>query len=167
MAKKRRKKRSTSLPKSEVWIVLAFILSFLAWGLTRCNFGIRDYLASKKSEVVETKDTLSNTANSTSNSITDPRRETIHVTELYITIDSFNFRTTPKLDGAVIKKLRLSEKVVYLNQVTDFSQKIFVNQNWEDEPWVKVRTIEGEEGWVYGAGVSYYDEGHKQRTDGN
>ena len=167
MAKKRRNKRGTSLPKSEVWIVLAFVLSFLAWGMTRCNFGIKDYFASKQAEIVENKDSLANASNSMDGTSTDPRRETIHVTELYITIDSFNFRTTPKLDGAVIKKLRMSEKVVYLNQVTDFSQKIFVNQNWEDEPWVKVRTIEGDEGWVYGAGVSYYDEGHKQSIDGN
>ena len=161
MAKKRRKKRGTSLPKSEVWIVLAFVLSFLAWGLTRCNFGVRDYFATKKNEITTTEDSNANSQDADNASPSDPRRETIHVTELYITIDSFNFRTTPKLDGAVIKKLRLSEKVVYLNQITDFSQKIFVDQNWEDEPWVKVRTIEGDEGWVYGAGVSYYDEGHK------
>ncbi len=164
MAKKRRKKRGTSLPKSEIWIVLAFVLSFLAWGMTRCNFGVRDYFASKKTALVEQKDSLADDPNPTAG-IADPRRETIHVTELFITIDSFNFRTTPKLDGAVIKKLRLSEKVVYLNQITDFSQKIFVNENWENEPWIKVRTIEGEEGWVYGAGVSYYDEGHKTLTD--
>ena len=163
MAKKRRKKRSSTLPKSEVWIVLAFVLSFLAWGLTRCNFGIRDYFAGNKAEVIATKDTVSNSTNQTLG--IDQRRETIHVTELFITIDSFNFRTTPKLDGAVIKKLRLSEKVVYLNQITDFSQKIFVKESWEDEPWIKVRTIEGDEGWVYGAGVSYYDEGHKIITD--
>lgn len=166
MAKKRRNKRGTSLPKSEVWIVLAFVLSFLAWGMTRCDFGIRDILPTKETVKVE-NDTSNIGSTNNANTLNDARRETIHVTELYITIDSFNFRTVPKLDGSVIKKLRLSEKVVYLNEITNFEQKIFVNQNWENEPWVKVRTIEGDDGWVYGAGVSYYDEAHKKPIESN
>lgn len=77
-------------------------------------------------------------------------------TRLYITIDGLNLRATPDLEGDLIVKLPLYEEVFFLNEVTDSTQQINLGYEVADEPWVKIKTKKGHEGWVYGAGVHYY-----------
>jgi len=52
--------------------------------------------------------------------------------------------------------LVLYEEVHFLNEITPFTEKISLGTSVADEPWVKVKTKRGGEGWVYGAGVYYY-----------
>jgi len=77
-------------------------------------------------------------------------------TRLYITMDSLKMRTGPSLDSTIVARLPLFEEVIYLNEVTAFSQKINLGPEIADEPWVKVRNRTGQIGWIYGAGVHYY-----------
>lgn len=76
---------------------------------------------------------------------------------LYITIDQINMRVDPNVASRVIRKLDLHEKVYYEGETTEKTKEI----DWgggvvTNEPWVKVRTLRDELGWVYGAGVHFY-----------
>ncbi|MEM8909005.1 MAG: SH3 domain-containing protein [Bacteroidota bacterium] len=75
---------------------------------------------------------------------------------LYVTIDGLNMRTGPHLDSTVIRKLKLFEEVIFMNEVTDSTQQISLGTEMANEPWVKVKHQRGYVGWVYGAGVNYY-----------
>ncbi len=82
---------------------------------------------------------------------------------LYVVIDNLNVRKTPNLKGVSLGKLRLYDKVVFLNIVTDKPQKVNLGTEVANERWVKIKTKKGTVGWVYGAGVNYY----KMKRKGN
>jgi hypothetical protein len=75
---------------------------------------------------------------------------------LYVTIDGLNLRTAPHLDSTIIRKLKLFEEVIFMNEVTDSTQTISLGKEIATEPWVKVKHKRGFVGWVYGAGINYY-----------
>jgi len=77
-------------------------------------------------------------------------------TRLYVTINGLNIRSGPSLDSIILNKLVLFEEVYFLNEITPFTEEISLGTSVADEPWIKVRTKQGREGWVYGAGVYYY-----------
>jgi hypothetical protein len=82
-------------------------------------------------------------------------------TTLFVTIDGLKMRKEPGLKGAAIAKLDLYEQVYFLNKRSDFTQEISLGKEKVTDHWVKVRTKEGKEGWVFGAGVNYYKEKRK------
>ena len=77
-------------------------------------------------------------------------------TTLYSTIDGLNVRVQPKLGAPIIGRLKLYEPVTYMNEVTDSLFTIDLGDIEPTEPWVKIRLESGKQGWVYGAGVSFY-----------
>lgn len=83
-------------------------------------------------------------------------------TTLYSTIDGLNVRVQPKLGAPIIGRLSLYEPVTYMNEVTDSLFTIDLGDIEPTEPWVKIRLENGKQGWVYGAGVSFY----KYRLEG-
>ncbi len=95
----------------------------------------------------------SSTSGTAALNITDPSSAS---SKLYVTIDGLNMRTGPHLDSTIIYKLPLFEEVMFLNEVTDSTQKISLGTEIADEPWVRIKHKKGRTGWVYGAGVNYY-----------
>jgi len=77
-------------------------------------------------------------------------------TVLYVLLDGLKLREGHHLDSTIVKTLKLNDEVYYLNETTDFKQKINLGDRVAYEPWVKVRAYTGHEGWVYGAGVHYF-----------
>ena len=75
---------------------------------------------------------------------------------LYVTIDGLKMRKTPDLKGDLVTKLELYEPVFFLNQKSEKTEEISLGYEKVTDHWVKVRTREGKEGWVFGAGVHYY-----------
>ncbi|MEL6356311.1 MAG: SH3 domain-containing protein, partial [Bacteroidota bacterium] len=65
-------------------------------------------------------------------------------------------RKGPGLNYPKIDRLALFTEVEYLNEVTDSTFQINLGEVTPDEPWIKILTPTGKEGWVYGAGVNYY-----------
>lgn len=84
------------------------------------------------------------------------------ITRLFVTFDGLNVRTGPGLNYSKIDRLKLYDEVIFLNEISDSSYQINLGQITPDEPWVKVKTPNNKQGWVYGAGVSYY----KKRLEG-
>ena len=87
-----------------------------------------------------------------------PEAQTViqKVTPLYSTINGLNVRSGPSMKNGVIKRLSLYEEVVFTGEVTDSLYSIDLGEITPTAPWVKIRLADGKEGWVYGAGVSYY-----------
>jgi hypothetical protein len=78
------------------------------------------------------------------------------VTPLYSTINGLNVRSGPSMKKGVITRLKLYEEVIFAGEVTDSLYSIDLGEITPSAPWVKIRVKDGKEGWVYGAGVSYY-----------
>jgi hypothetical protein len=87
-----------------------------------------------------------------------PAAQTVieRVTPLFSTINGLNVRSGPSLKNGVLARLPLYEEVFFTGEVTDSLYTIDLGEIEPTAPWVKIRMADGKEGWVYGAGVSYY-----------
>ena len=82
-------------------------------------------------------------------------------TMLYVTIDQLKMRKEAGLKSKTIGQLDLYEQVYFTGQRTEWTQEISLGYEKVTDRWVKVRTKDGKEGWVFGAGVNYYKEKRK------
>lgn len=154
------------LPKLEILLILLFFIVFIVWAIPKCSKNKATINEPEKAQesvtdtVLNQKDTLPklviNLADSTKTENNEP------FSQLYVTIDELKLRRGPHLDSTLLIKLPLFSKVYFLNEVTDFRQEINLGYEMANEPWIKVRTKQGIQGWVYGAGVNYY----KKKRDG-
>jgi hypothetical protein len=148
------------LPKFEIFtIVVLFIFAVVIIG-KKCK-SMESRFEPPTSEVVEEQKSAVDTLNVDTLVAVDPnkKQEPFNFWEysrLYITIKNLNMRKTPDLNGDLITKLELFEEVFFLNEVTDSTFQINLGYEIANEPWVKIKTKKGQEGWVYGAGVNYY-----------
>lgn len=78
------------------------------------------------------------------------------LTTLFVTFDGLNVRSGPGINYGKVDRLKLYDEVVFLNEITDSTFQINLGSVTPDEPWVKIKTPSGKEGWVYGAGVEYF-----------
>ena len=174
------KKKKSILPGVEITIIIVFFISFMLFAIPRCNEKRQEYAstnaADNSKELVEETPSNQTTANPKPDSIlvpvgtappaintpviqSPPTLQTTNVntaTRLYVTINGLNIRRGPSLDSIILNKLVLFEEVYFLNEITPFTEEISLGTSVADEPWIKVRTKQGREGWVYGAGVYYY-----------
>ena len=163
------KNKSGILPKFEVIIIAVFFFSFIIWAASRCG----DIKQAAAEGLAEDETNEQVTVTGTPEGIADVvgesnRRDTVYLTRrdtmtnervygrLYITIDNLKMRRLPGLKGDVITQLPLFSEVAFLDEVTDSTFQINLGYETADEPYVKIRTAQGKEGWVYGAGVNYY-----------
>ena len=146
------------LPKFEVLIIAVFFISFLVWVVPKCNRAVLP----EETPIEETvaTDTTANaitaadtTVNATPKPSTNPAP---NYSKLYITIDKLNVRRSPELNADVLTQLSLFDQVYFLEEVTDSLYEINLGYEVAKEPWIKIRTQKGIDGWVYGAGVNYY-----------
>ncbi len=162
------------LPKFELLLLSLVLLTFAIWAIAKCNQqrGLAADTPEPEHTVTasspEDPDSLppmiadsttfrsSGTAPSGSPAAPPGGRTVVERSVLYVTIDGLKLRAEPGLDAKVIGKLPLFEKVYFMDEVTDFTQKINLGLEEADEPWVKIRTKKGRVGWVYGAGVNFY-----------
>ncbi len=76
-------------------------------------------------------------------------------TKLIINLDNLRLRATAGEKGKEISRLAKGSIVTEAGEVSDFTTAIRLRGIQFDEPWVKVKTEQGVEGWVYGGGVSF------------
>jgi len=161
--------KASGLPKLELIVVAVFLLSFIIWSASKCSrtrteLRQEDMLAQET--VQESRvDSLAR-IKAIQDSLTRIRQEQAArrkknaYTPLYVTIDDLNVRNAPDLDGEVIVKLPLYAEVEFMDEWTDFTTEVNLGKEVTNEPWIKIRTAKGREGWVYGAGVHYYKMRH-------
>ena len=76
--------------------------------------------------------------------------------KLYAWVDKLRLRERPETKSKVLAELKEGEELYYLNEKTDFTERINLRGQVFDEPWLKVRTANQKEGWIYGGGVKFY-----------
>ena len=176
-----KKKKKSVLPNIEVLIILVLVCSFIMMAVMRCNETKAAYEGTEEAPIVEQTTTTTNipTTTTATNPVVNttpatPQQTTPApppivssptntvapttriVSRLFVTLENLNLRTGPHLDSTIVAKLKLYEEVMFMNEVTDFSQKISLGPEIADDPWIKVKSLKGHVGWVYGAGVHYY-----------
>jgi len=62
-------------------------------------------------------------------------------------------------NSPIVITLKEGEPLDYGGERSDFTEKISLRGTLFDEPWLKVTTKSGKEGWVYGGGVKFYKVG--------
>lgn len=149
-------KKSGFLPKFEVIIIGIFFLSFATWAISRCSATKKKYKEEIAMDAMEELgvDVQPIQRDTTPKVVIEKVQE--RFTPLYATIDGVNIRSEPKLKSKVIKRLKLFDEVSFLYEVTDFKEEIKLGDSIAVAPWIKVKTNEGKEGWIYGACVHYY-----------
>ncbi|MFT4758984.1 MAG: hypothetical protein ACI9XO_004797 [Paraglaciecola sp.] len=159
------KRKAGILPKVEFLIIGVFFISFLAWTIPKCSSRIvhedsepaENALTSNPVDTVVALIPVRADTLVTTNPILTPSSVIANdYSSLYITINNLKMRRSPELKADVIAELSLFSKVFFMNEVTDSLYEINLGYEVAKEPWVKVRTKKGKEGWVYGAGVNYY-----------
>lgn len=81
-----------------------------------------------------------------------------------VNVDGLQLREAPGPQGKVLQGLKLGEALTDLGEVSDFTTAVRLRGVAFDEPWIKVRTESGKEGWVYGGGLSFESIQEGKRT---
>ena len=164
--KKVKKEEGGLLPKVELIAIFIFFLSFIIWAMSKCSSTQVQYEqdAAKNNKQTETpvKEIETETIKKPIAAATGEKNKAPvkaapeKVTVLYVVLDGLKLRKGPHLDSSIVRTLKLDSEVYFLNDVTDFKQEINLGDRIAIEPWVKVRSYTGHEGWVYGAGINYF-----------
>ncbi|GIV31835.1 MAG: hypothetical protein KatS3mg030_137 [Saprospiraceae bacterium] len=177
----------------EVFIIGLLSLFFLVWAVSKCNSSKKAYMAKtaeqarldslaradslaalpKATQVDKSAQALPAPPNangsspptasgSSATATPDPNAD---LARLYVVIDKLKLRKEPGLKSEVITELPLFELVYFLNEQTDTTYEVNLGRMVVKEPYMKVRTRKGQEGWVYGAGLSYMKKKHPGTLD--
>ncbi|MBK8877328.1 MAG: SH3 domain-containing protein [Haliscomenobacter sp.] len=76
-----------------------------------------------------------------------------------VNVDGLQLRAAPGPEGKTIRGLQLGESLTDLGEVSDFTTAVQLRGIAFNEPWLKVKTEKGEEGWVYGGALSFSSGG--------
>ena len=74
---------------------------------------------------------------------------------LYPNIDHLRLRTEPTTTSEVVASLRLGDAVYPTGTLSSFTSEITLRGIRFTEPWVQVKTVDGEEGWVFGGALNF------------
>ncbi len=91
--------------------------------------------------------------------VTDPEpdtpKENTAPTKMIVNIDNLRLRSTAGEKGEEIGRLKEGTVLYDLGEVSDFTTRVQLRGIWFDEPWLKVKTEQDLEGWVYGGAVKF------------
>jgi|GEM_PF-1593230 len=68
-------------------------------------------------------------------------------------VDLLNVRAEPNTSGNIVASLRENAAVTYTGERTDDLHTIELRGISFQEPWLKIRTSDGKEGWIFGGAV--------------
>ncbi|MEM6318829.1 MAG: SH3 domain-containing protein [Bacteroidota bacterium] len=163
------------LPKVEIFLIFIFFTVFITWTMSKCSSTQEQYAQESADVEISTVDESTTSDQSSESTVevapTEPEAKIAYRsrrgTVLYVLLDGLKLRRGHHLDSTIVKTLKLNEEVYFLNEVSDFKQKINLGDRIAYEPWIKVRAYSGHEGWVYGAGVHYFKPKRSLDTLGN
>ncbi len=70
-----------------------------------------------------------------------------------VEVDQLRIRKFPDLSGGIIVELSEGDTLYYLNQRTLETTELVLRAQTVHAPWLKVRTTNGLEGWVFGGAI--------------
>jgi hypothetical protein len=87
--------------------------------------------------------------------------ESLESLEYTVNIDYLRMRATPGQDGEVVATLNRGDVLQDLGEVSGFTSQVKLRGIQFDEPWIRVRTSEGKEGWVFAGGLHFSMDGRQ------
>lgn len=75
---------------------------------------------------------------------------------LYAWVDRLRVRADADKKASIVAEVMEGTPLTFLDEKSDFTEKINLRGTLFDEPWLKVKTEDGKIGWVYGGGVKFY-----------
>lgn len=78
--------------------------------------------------------------------------------QIKVSIAGLRLFSSPGVEGRALRKLKRGERLKDLGEVSSFLTPLNLNGRSYIEPWLKVQSAKGEQGWVYGA-VLYQPNG--------
>jgi hypothetical protein len=170
--------KPNKLVKFQFLLFGILLVVLLIWGSGKCSRTLDDYETERMEETIAQlrADSLAravaDAAEQAPNPLTSARRDAANTrdtirggniqvirertTPLYVTIEGLALRTGPGLNYTIVDRLKLYDEVNFLQEVTDSLYEIKLGSITPREPWVKIRSPKGRDGWVYGAGVDFY-----------
>lgn len=165
-SKKKEQEDGGVLPKIELLFIFIFFLVFITWAMSKCGSVQTEYAKEENGDVTTTEAIEKpepKAKSSTTETVDKPTAKKVippvkveKRTILYVLLDGLKLRKDHHLDSAIVKTLKINDEVYFLGETTNFKQRINLGDRIAVEPWIKVRTYTGHEGWVYGAGVHYF-----------
>jgi len=107
-----------------------------------------------------------NSSESTQQTESISAAETTEVTEipqkeketiLYAWVDKLRIREQPSTKSEIVAEVKEGTSFVYMNEKTDFKDRINLRGTLFNEPWLKIKTENGKIGWVFGGAVKFYE----------
>lgn len=159
----KKKENQNVLNRIERFVALIFVALFLFWFVRKCA---RSSQMKPQQPVSQTK-----SVDSTNKTLEERNKKTITPTKIrvdtvvktitippvmYVSIEGLKLRAEPYLDKPVIMELPVNSTLTFLDEKTAFTQKVTLDNVTYNEPWLKIRTADNQEGWVYGGGVRCY-----------
>ncbi len=77
------------------------------------------------------------------------------VVRYFVKLDESPLRTVPSLKGNIVTKLKKGSSVYHLGEVGKEMTVMVLDSSNFCEPWLKVKTEKGAEGWIYGARLDH------------
>jgi hypothetical protein len=150
----------------EKMLMLGLIVVFLFWMARQCaRSGNTDTMQPIATEQNTPVTITEGTTTSTSTTTQPVKRDTIIQKEyinrpmsLFIWVNGLKVRTEPYLTSAIVAELALNAQVTYEGEVSPFKQKITLEGVEYDERWLKIKTADGKQGWIYGGGIRLYQK---------
>lgn len=155
MTEETSKKKKGVLPRTELVILIILLGFFVLRAFKQCSDSIQPI-----EEIEAVSDTTS--FDTTDLELSENRVDTVQIVQeqtiLYVNINNLKLRAEPNLNSEVLEELSLGSKVIYDGAVTDSIYTLNLGTIEASEPYIKIRTWKGKTGWVYGAGVDYYQK---------
>lgn len=155
MTEETSKKKKGVLPRTELVILIVLLGFFVLWAFKQCSDSIQPI-----EELEEVSENAS--IDTISLELSENKVDTVQIVQeqtiLYVNINNLKLRAEPSLNSGVLEELSLGSKVIYDGAVTDSIYTLNLGTREASEPYVKIRTWKGKTGWVYGAGVHYYQK---------
>lgn len=109
------------------------------------------FLSCKNTNSPETPNNSSNSVDSSGQVV----EKEVEKKPIYVKVNNLRIREKPSRKGKVIANAREGDVLLFLDEKTDFTEKIKLRGKEYDEPWLKISTKANEIGWAYGGGLSF------------
>jgi len=116
-------------------------------------FSCKNTNSSESTQQTESNSSEGESTENTTNPTTQEKAPTI----LYAWVNKLRVREQPTTKSEIVVEVKEGTSFTYMNEKTDYKERINLRGTLFNEPWLKIKTEDGKEGWVYGGAVKFYE----------
>jgi hypothetical protein len=131
--------------KKTLFIISLTFVSFI--------FSCKNTNSSESTQQTESNSSEGESTENTINPLTQEKAPII----FYAWVDKLRVREQPTTKSEIVVEVKEGTSFTYLNEKTDYKERINLRGTLFNEPWLKIKTDDGKEGWVYGGAVKPYE----------